>query len=51
MRRIANQILAESMTGITDAMNLAQKGLYKELQYIPPGQSWQESFWVTPSGY
>jgi len=44
-------ICFEPMTGITDAMNLAQKGLYKELQYIPPGQSWQESFWVTPSGY
>ncbi len=24
------------MVGITDAMNLAQKGLYKELQSIPP---------------
>jgi aldose 1-epimerase len=39
------------MAGITDSMNLAQKGLYKDLQYIPPGQSWGESFWVKPSGF
>jgi aldose 1-epimerase len=32
-------------------MNLAQKGLYEDLQYIPPGQSWQESFWIKPSGF
>ena len=31
-------ICFEPMTGITDALNLAQQGLYKELQYIPPGQ-------------
>jgi aldose 1-epimerase len=39
------------MAGITDSMNLAQKGLYKDQQYIPPGQSWQESFWIKPSGF
>jgi len=39
------------MTGITDALNLAHRGVYKELQSIPPGQTWQESFWVKPSGY
>ena len=44
-------ICFELMAGITDAMNLAQKGLYKDLQYIPPGQSWQESFWIKPSGF
>jgi aldose 1-epimerase len=44
-------ICFEPMVGITDAMNLAQKGIYKELQYIAPGQSWHESFWVKPSGY
>ena len=32
-----NFICFEPMVGITDAMNLAQKGLYKELQSIPPG--------------
>ncbi len=46
-----NFIALEPMVGITDAMNLAHKGLYKELQSIPPGQSWQESFWVRPSGF
>ena len=34
-----NFICFEPMAGITDALNLAQKGVYKELQYIPPGQN------------
>ncbi|MEN3339093.1 MAG: aldose 1-epimerase [Acidobacteriota bacterium] len=46
-----NYICFEPMAGITDAMNLAQRGLYKELQSIPPGGTWQESFWVRPSGF
>jgi aldose 1-epimerase len=46
-----NVICFEPMAAITDALNLAQKGVYKELQYIPPGQKWQESFWITPSGF
>jgi aldose 1-epimerase len=46
-----NFICFEPMAGITDAMNLAQKGLYKELQSIPPGGVWQESFWIRPSGF
>ena len=41
----------EPMAAVTNAMNLAQKGLYRELQTIPAGQSWQESFWVRPSGF
>ncbi len=41
----------EPMVGITDSMNLAQKGLYKELQSIPPGGTWQESFWLKPKGF
>jgi aldose 1-epimerase len=44
-------ICFEPMAGITDAMNLAHRGKYGELQSIPPGQSWQESFWVKPSGF
>jgi aldose 1-epimerase len=44
-------IAFEPMAGITDAMNLAQKGLYKELQSIPPGGTWEASFWVQPSGF
>jgi aldose 1-epimerase len=44
-------IAIEPMVGITDSMNLAHKGLYKELQTIPPGGTWQESFWLRPSGF
>ena len=42
-------ICIEPMAGITDALNLAQKGIYKELQTIAPGQTWRESFWIKPS--
>jgi aldose 1-epimerase len=41
----------EPMAGITNSLNLAEKGMYKELQSIPPGGVWQESFWVRPSGF
>jgi aldose 1-epimerase len=41
----------EPMAGISNSMNLAQKGLYKELQTIAPGGSWEESFWIRPKGY
>jgi len=44
-------IAIEPMVGITSSMNLAHKGLYKELQSIPPGGKWQESFWLRPSGF
>jgi aldose 1-epimerase len=44
-------ICFEPMAGITNALNLAHKGAYKELQSVPPGGSWQESFWVRPSGF
>ncbi len=44
-------IAFEPMAGITNALNLAQKGIYKELQMIPSGGSWEESFWVTTKGY
>ena len=46
-----NFICFEPMAGITNAMNLAHKGGYKELQYIKPGGTWQESFWIKPSGF
>jgi aldose 1-epimerase len=46
-----NFIAFEPMAGITDAMNLAQKGLYKELQTLAPGATWEESFWVHPIGF
>jgi aldose 1-epimerase len=44
-------IAFEPMVGITNALNLAQRGVYKELQSIPPGGSWEESFWITTKGY
>jgi len=46
-----NFICFEPMVGITNALNMAQKGTYKELQSIPPGENWQESFWIKPSGF
>ncbi len=44
-------ICFEPMAAITNAVNLAHRGIYKELQTIAPGQSWRESFWVRPSGF
>ena len=44
-------ICFEPMSAITDAFNLAHSGIYKELQSIPPGGTWRESFWVVPSGF
>ena len=44
-------IAFEPMVGITNALNLAQKGIYKELQTIPAGGWWEESFWVSTKGY
>ena len=44
-------IAFEPMVAITNALNLAQKGVYKELQTLAPGGSWEESFWITTKGY
>ncbi len=44
-------IAIEPMAGISNAMNAAQAGTYKELQTVPPGGSWEESFWLRPTGY
>lgn len=46
-----NFICFEPMAAISNAMNMAHKGLYKELQSIPPGGVWTESFWIRPSGF
>lgn len=40
----------EPMSAITDAFNLAQDGVYKELQSIPPGGQWKESFSIAVTG-
>jgi aldose 1-epimerase len=42
-------VCLEPMAGITNSMNLAHKGLYDDLQYIPPGGTWQETFRIRPS--
>ena len=44
-------ICFEPMAAVTNAMNLAQEGKYPELQSIPAGGEWRESFWVKPSGF
>jgi aldose 1-epimerase len=44
-------ICFEPMAAITDAVNLAQRGLYKELQSVAPGQTWRESFWIAVGGF
>ncbi len=44
-------ICFEPMAGITNGFNLAKSGAYKELQSVPPGGQWKESFWITPSGF
>jgi aldose 1-epimerase len=44
-------ICFEPMSTITDGFNQAHAGLYKELQSIPPGATWRESFWIAPTGF
>lgn len=44
-------ICIEPMAAITNAFNLAHRGLYPGLQSIPPGGEWKESFWVRPEGF
>jgi aldose 1-epimerase len=44
-------ICFEPMSAITNAFNLAHAGVYKELQSIPAGGQWRESFWISPSGF
>jgi aldose 1-epimerase len=44
-------IAFEPMAAITNALNLAHRGVYKELQSIPPGGSWEESFFISTKGY
>jgi aldose 1-epimerase len=44
-------VCLEPMAGITNAMNLAHRGMYDDLQYIAPGATWEESFSIVPSGF
>lgn len=49
--RSRNYICFEPMAAITDAMNLAHKGLYNDLQSVAPDGIWEESFWIRPRGF
>jgi aldose 1-epimerase len=44
-------ICFEPMAAITNAFNMTHSGAYKELQSVPPGAQWKESFWITPTGF
>ncbi len=50
-RKDQNFICFEPMSGITNAFNLAHRGIYKDLQTIPAGRAWEESYWIRPSGF
>jgi aldose 1-epimerase len=44
-------ICVEPMTGPTNAINLNHAGKYGELQTIPAGGKWIESFWIRATGF
>jgi aldose 1-epimerase len=44
-------VCLEPMAGVTNAMNLAYRGNYKDLQYIPPDGRWEETFRIRASGF
>jgi galactose mutarotase-like enzyme len=46
-----NFIAFEPMASLSNGLNLAQKGVYKEQQYVRPGATWTAIFWVKPSGF
>jgi aldose 1-epimerase len=46
-----NFICFEPMSTATNGFNLAHQGIYKELQSVPAGGEWRESYWVEPSGF
>jgi len=46
-----NFICIEPMAGITNALNMAHRGTYRELHTIAPGATWSERFWIKPSGF
>jgi aldose 1-epimerase len=39
------------MAAVTNGFNLAHEGIYKELQSVPAGGEWRESFWIEASGF
>jgi aldose 1-epimerase len=46
-----NFICFEPMAAITNGLDLAQKGIYTDLQHVAPGGTWRESFRIAPRGF
>ena len=44
----AKFICIEPLAAIISGINLAHQGKYRELQILPSGGEWSESFWVAP---
>ena len=44
-------ICVEPTAGIINALNLAARGLYKDLQSVAPGGTWRGRFWIKASGF
>jgi aldose 1-epimerase len=44
-------ICFEPMAALTNGMNLAHEGKYKDLQSIAPGGEWKESFKISATGF
>ena len=41
----------EPMSGITNAFNLAQRGLYPQLPFVQPGDTWTGTYRITVQGF
>jgi aldose 1-epimerase len=46
-----NFVCFEPMTAITNGVNLAHDGKYRDLQSVLPASTWTESFWVRFRGF
>lgn len=44
-----NYICFEPMSSVTNGINLAHEGKYPDLQIVPAGGRWHESFWIRPT--
>ncbi len=46
-----NFICFEPMAALTNGINMAHEGKYKDLQSVAPGGEWRESFRIQPTGF
>ncbi len=44
-------ICFEPLAAVTDAFNLGHAGVYQDMESIPPGATWKESFWIAGTGF